>query len=112
MSEDSFIIVKVGDETIRDVAYVLSSHEYLVKFVEIFSSKVLDIQNKSEEEYKRMFMSLLNIEDFFKNVIQILKFLCEKIYSTDYEEIESSGNTPIPQIQKILVQTGIPQLLI
>ncbi len=59
-----------------------------------------------------MFMSLLSIEDFFKNVIQILKLLSGKIYATDYEDIESSGNTPIPQIQKILVQTGIPQLLI
>jgi len=59
-----------------------------------------------------MFMSLLRIEDFFKNVIHILKLLCGKIYSTEYEEIESSGNTPILQIQKILVQTGIPQLLI
>lgn len=57
-------------------------------------------------------MSWLSIEDFFKNVIKILKFLCAKIYSTDYEEIKSSGNTPIRQIQKILVQTGIPQLLI
>lgn len=57
-------------------------------------------------------MSLLNIEDFLKSVIHILKLLCGKIYGTDYEEIESSGNTPIPQIQKILVQTGIPQLLI
>ncbi len=37
---DSFIIVKVGDETIRDVAYVLSSHEFLVKFIEIFSGKI------------------------------------------------------------------------
>lgn len=43
-----------------------------------------------------MFMSLLRIEDFFKNVIHILKLLCGKIYSTEYEEIESSGNTPIP----------------
>jgi hypothetical protein len=44
-------------------------------------------------------------------VIHVLKLLCGKIYATDYEDIESSGNTPIPQIQKILVQTGIPQLL-
>ncbi len=44
----------------------------------------MEMQNKSEDEYKRMFMSLLKIEDFFKNVIQILKFLCGKIYSTDY----------------------------
>lgn len=68
--------------------------------------------SKSSEDYKRMFMSFLNIEDFLKNVIHILKLLCGKIYATDYEDIESSGNTPIPQIQKILVQTGIPQLLI
>ena len=43
--------------------------------------------NKSDDEYKKMFMSLLNIEDFFKNVIHILKLLCGKIYGTDYEEI-------------------------
>ena len=80
--------MKVGDETIRDVAYVLSSHEYLVKFVEIFAYKIQAMPaNKSDDEYKKMFMSLLNIEDFFKNVIHILKLLCGKIYGTDYEEI-------------------------
>ena len=47
-----------------------------------------------------------------RNVVSILKLLCGKIYGTSYEDILSSGNTPIPQIQKILVQTGITQLLI
>ena len=62
------------------------------------------------EKYKEIFMKL--DEDFLKNVIKILKLLCGKIYQTDYDEIENSGNTPIPRVQKILVQTGIPLLLI
>ena len=41
--------------------------------------------NKSEEEYKKTFMGLLKIEDFFRNVINILKLLCGKIYATEYE---------------------------
>ena len=68
--------------------------------------------NKSKDEYFRIFMDLLKDEDFFRSVIHILKLLCGKIYQIEYDEIESSGNTPIAQIQKILVQTGIPQLLI
>jgi hypothetical protein len=32
--------------------------------------------------------------------------LAGKIYGTTYAEIVSSGNTPNPNIQKILVQTG------
>lgn len=33
LSEDSFIIVRVSEETIRDVSYVLSSQEAFVKIV-------------------------------------------------------------------------------
>lgn len=44
--------------------------------------------------------------------ISVLKLLAGKIYGTRYEEIEASGNSPIRQIQKILVETGIAQLLI
>jgi hypothetical protein len=51
-------------------------------------------------------------EDLLIYFISVLKLLSGKIYGTDYENIESSGNTPIVQIQKILVETGIAQLLI
>lgn len=36
----------------------------------------------------------------------ILEQLTGKIYGTTYSEIVSSGNTPNPTIQKILVDTG------
>ncbi len=38
--------------------------------------------------------------------------LAGKIYGTSYDEIVSSGNTPNPMIQKILVETGTTELLI
>jgi hypothetical protein len=38
--------------------------------------------------------------------------LIGKIYGTEYKDIESSGNSPILQVQKILVETGIAQLII
>lgn len=40
------------------------------------------MEGKNEEEYKRVFMELLKDEDFFRNVIVILKLLCGKIYDT------------------------------
>jgi hypothetical protein len=46
------------------------------------------------------------------NIINIIKLLAGKIYGTTYENIGPSGNTPNPTIQKILVQTGITELLI
>jgi len=57
-----------------------------------------------------MFLSLN--EDLLISFISVLKLLIGKIYGTDYEEIEASGNSPILQVQKILVETGIAQLLI
>lgn len=42
----------------------------------------------------------------------ILEQLAGKIYGTSYCEILSSGNTPNPTIQKILVDTGTTELLI
>lgn len=38
--------------------------------------------------------------------------LAGKIFDTDYENIVSSGTIPNQTIQKILVQTGIVQILI
>ena len=57
-----------------------------------------------------MFLSLN--EDMLVNVIQIIKLLAGKIYGTGFENIGPSGNTPNPTIQKILVETGITELLI
>ena len=38
LSKDSFIIVRVSEETIHDVSYILSSQEAFVKMVEILST--------------------------------------------------------------------------
>ena len=47
-----------------------------------------------------------------ENMRNVLEMLAGKIYLTSYAEIVSSGNTPNPTIQKILVDTGTTQLLI
>lgn len=57
-----------------------------------------------------MFLSLN--EDLLSSFISVLKLLIGKIYCTNFDNIESSGNSPMLQIQKILVETGIAQLLI
>lgn len=51
-------------------------------------------------------------EDFLINIITILKMLIGKIFNVNYEDIISSGNLPDENIQKILVETGIVQLVI
>ena len=50
-----------------------------------------------------MFMNLFPEEDMLANLIHIMKLLTGKIYSTTYENIGPSGNTPNLIIQKILV---------
>lgn len=42
LPEDIFMLFKVGEEVMLDVQYALSSHEPLVKFVEIISSGLVD----------------------------------------------------------------------
>ncbi len=59
-----------------------------------------------------MFLNLIPEEDMLANLIHIMKLLTGKIYGTTYENICPSGNTPSSIIQKILVQTGITELLI
>lgn len=41
LTEDSFFIVKVDDETIMNIQYILSSHEHLVKFLRGLSSYMI-----------------------------------------------------------------------
>ena len=38
LSKDSFIIVRVSEDTIRDVSYILSSQEAFVKLVEVLTT--------------------------------------------------------------------------
>ena len=47
-----------------------------------------------------------------ENLRNVLEMLAGKIYETTYAKIVSSGNTPNPMIQKILVDTGTTELLI
>jgi hypothetical protein len=42
-------------------------------------------------------------EDLLVSFISVLKLLSGKIYGTTYDNIEASGNSPIVQVQKILV---------
>lgn len=51
-------------------------------------------------------------EDFLINIITILKLLIGKIYNINYKDILTSGNLPDENMQKILVETGIVQLVI
>lgn len=114
LPKDIFMIYKVDEKTLLDIQYALSSHEPFVKFVEIFTSYL----NKSCGDLEALFKMFypteipLSIEDSFANIIVILKMLIGKIYGTSYEEIIASGNLPDPNMQKILVETGIVQLVI
>ena len=51
-------------------------------------------------------------EDSLLNIITILKLLSGRIFGTDYDNIAASGNTPNKNVQKVLVETGITQILI
>ena len=50
-------------------------------------------------------------EDSLLNTITILKLLAGRIYGTDFDNIAASGNTPNKNVQKVLVETGITQIL-
>lgn len=50
-------------------------------------------------------------EDSLLNIIAILKLLAGKIFGTDFDNIAASGNTPNKNVQKVLVETGITQIL-
>ena len=109
LSKDSFIIVRVSEETIHDVSYILSSQEAFVKMVEILSTEMKKKIANPDASWLDFFMSLE--DDLMISFISVLKLLIGKIYDTDYDQIESSGSSPIKQIQKIIVETGIAQLL-
>lgn len=74
------------------------------------STEAKAIRNNRDMSYHDMF-SRLN-EDLLITMISVLKLLKAKVYCTNFEDIDSSGNSPVRQIQRILVETGIAQLLI
>jgi hypothetical protein len=80
-----------------------------VKLVEIVSTEIKKKNSNPDRKWLDFFMSLE--DDLLLSFISVLKLLIGKIYDTDYDQIESSGSSPIRQIQKILVQTGIAQIL-
>ena len=92
-----------------DVQYALSSHEFLVKFVEIVSSGLIH-QGSPTFNYTEFFLSLNDLT--LSNIIIILKMLMGKIYQTTFDDIIPSGNTANKNFQKILVESGITLLLI
>ena len=81
-----------------------------MKVVETISTELKTKKSNPDVTWKDMFLKLN--EDLLVSFISVLKLLIGKIYGTDYRDIESSGNSPIRQIQKILVETGIAQLII
>ncbi len=113
LKEDSFCMSKVDEETMMDIQYVVSSHEPLVKFVSVVSNGLTFMRN-SKLTIKEFIEDLYanDYEDAFADIIKILKMLTGKIYGTNFEEIVSSGNTPNPKIQRILVETGVTEILI
>lgn len=49
LTEDSFHIVKVSDEAMRDIQYVISAHEPLIKFLEVIMTQIVE----QKAEHKR-----------------------------------------------------------
>ena len=81
LKQDSFCIIKVEDETMMNIQYVISAHEPVVKFVNVISS-----ENRkrilADDSFIHMFLRL--DEDSLVNIIHILKLLAGKIYGTNY----------------------------
>jgi hypothetical protein len=71
LTEDSFLIVKVEEETMMHIQYIISSHEHLIKFLDRFSSHMIKenavpkfkpISKKEEREERKP----TQIYDFIK----------------------------------------------
>ena len=72
-----------------------------MKMVEIASTELKKMKSNPGGKWIDFFMSLE--DDLMLSFISVLQLLIGKIYDTDYDLIESSGSSPIKQIQKILV---------
>lgn len=122
MRVDSFTINRVDDSTMSEIGFALSSHEPLVKFLEVISTKIIKIEYESPMARDAHGDRPINLRyvDFWKSldegklviVATILKALSGRIYGTYYENIAKSGNTPKKQIQKILLEVGLAELAI
>lgn len=124
LTEDSFLITKVEEETMMNIQYVISSHEHLYKFLDRFISHMVkenanpkfkplsEKERKEEKKPTQMYDFRTMSTDELENIRYVLELLAGKIYGTTYADIAPSGNTPNPLIQKILVETGTTELLI
>lgn len=104
------MIFKVDESALLDAMYVMSAHQPLIQFVNKLAMGLLQLQNEHSEDYPKFFA--LFQQDELANIVKIEKMLAGKIYGTDYDNIVASGNTPDEKVQRILVQTGIVQILI
>jgi hypothetical protein len=52
LTEDSFLIMKVDEETMMNIQYIISSHEHLIKFLDKFSSHM--VKEYAEPKFKPM----------------------------------------------------------
>ena len=108
-----------------NVQYIVSSHEPIGRFVNVIFTRNKHCQAELKKavltpEKEKALKNIIYTNHFFKpldddelaNIINIIKLLASKIYGTDYENIGPSGNTPNSTIQKILVETGMTELLI
>ena len=105
LTEDSFLIVRVDEETIMNIQYILSAHEHLTKFLNSFISHMIKererndsktsglqsesvIPAESEEKHSKIpapsfdFLSLS--VDELENIRNVLEMLAGKIYGTTY----------------------------
>lgn len=106
MTEDTFKIYKVDEETMLDIQFAISSLEPLVKFVEMMIERYADFEK--EFNYDESFVSfVVQDHEFLQNIINILKMLTQKIFGVEKFEEISSGKPPQKHIQKIYVQIGL-----
>jgi hypothetical protein len=95
----------------RNFQYAISSHEPLVKFVKLLEIKLMKFENQLEDDEENPFCYIFKDwkEDNLDNMEVLLKMLTGKIYDSAYQE--NFDSAPNPDVQKIMVETGITQLL-
>ena len=69
-----------------DIGFVISSHEPIVKFLEIISSGLQKYHPEEDPKYSKFFKEWLD-EDSLANLCEILKSLSGRIYGTTYDDI-------------------------
>lgn len=86
--------------------FVLSAHECLSKFCELIQVREED---KTYNYHRLMEHCTDGILDLVSNTI---KALIGKIFECSYSEINNAGKTPSREVQKIMVETGLTDIII